>query len=169
MKLVIAEKPSVAKAIAPVIGATTQKGGYIEGNGYYVSWCYGHLVRLFMPDDYCETWAAKQWTFQMLPMLPDVWRFKVASNCKEQFDTLKRLMHDNSVSEIICATDADREGECIFRYVYYLAGCKKPSSGCGYHPWRNPQSGMDLQRCRPAAHTILCIKPVSAEAKLTGW
>lgn len=126
MKLVIAEKPSVAKAIALVIGAATQKGGYIEGNGYYVSWCYGHLVRLFMPDDYCEAWAAKQWTFQMLPMLPDVWRFKVASNCKEQFDTLKRLMHDSSVSEIICATDADREGECIFRYVYYLAGCKKP-------------------------------------------
>lgn len=126
MKLVIAEKPSVAKAIAPVIGATTLKGGYIEGNGYYVSWCYGHLVRLFMPDDYCEAWAAKQWTFEMLPMLPDAWKFKVASNCKEQFDTLKRLMHDSSVSEIICATDADREGECIFRYVYYLAGCKKP-------------------------------------------
>lgn len=123
MKLVIAEKPSVAKAIAPVIGATTQKGGYIEGNGYYVSWCYGHLVRLFMPDDYCEAWAAKQWTFQMLPMLPDVWRFKVASNCKEQFDTLKRLMHGNSVSEMgkitayvrdLCAKYAEKDSTVSF-------------------------------------------------------
>lgn len=126
MKLVIAEKPSVAKAIAPVIGTTAKKNGYIEGNGYYVSWCYGHLVRLFMPDEYCEAWATRQWTFDMLPMLPDEWKFKVTNDCKDQFDVLRKLMQDSTVTEVICATDADREGECIFRYVYYLAGCKKP-------------------------------------------
>ena len=126
MKLVIAEKPSVAKGIYPVIGATTKKNGYYEGNGYMVSWCFGHLVHLKYPDDYCEEWAAKPWTFSMLPMLPEKWQFSLGKDCKAQFLLLKKLMQDSSVDEIICATDADREGECIFRYVYNLAGCKKP-------------------------------------------
>lgn len=126
MRLVIAEKPSVAKAIAPVVGARTMKDGFYEGNGCYVSWCFGHLVKMSMPDDYCEAWAAKQWTFSMLPMLPDAWKFYVPKDCKAQFAVLKKLMQDGSVTEIICATDADREGECIFRYVYNLIGCKKP-------------------------------------------
>ena len=126
MKLVIAEKPSVAKGIYPVIGATTKKNGYFEGNGYMVSWCFGHLVHLKYPDDYCEEWAAKPWAFSMLPMLPEKWQFSLGKDCKAQFLLLKKLMQDSSVDEIICATDADREGECIFRYVYNLAGCKKP-------------------------------------------
>ena len=126
MKLIIAEKPSVAKGIAPVVGATVNKNNYIEGNGYIVSWCFGHLVALQMPNDYCEAWAAKPWNFSQLPMFPENWRFKVKSDAQEQFSTLKNLMHDNGVDEIICATDADREGECIFRYVYYLIGCRKP-------------------------------------------
>ena len=125
-KLVIAEKPSVAKGIYPVIGATTKRNGYFEGNGYLVSWCFGHLVRMKMPDEYGETWAARPWTFSMLPMIPERWAFQVGKDCKEQFQLLKKLMEDSSVDEIICATDADREGECIFRYVYDLAGCKKP-------------------------------------------
>lgn len=125
MKLIIAEKPSVAKAIYPIIGANTRKDGYMEGNGYIVSWCFGHLVGLCIPDNYGEHWSGK-WNFAQLPMLPDQWKFKIKSDCAEQFKILKKLMNDSNVDEIICATDADREGECIFRYVYRLAGCRKP-------------------------------------------
>lgn len=125
MKLVIAEKPSVAKGIYPVIKATTKGNGYYEGNGYIVSWCYGHLVKLLQPDEYCDDWKIK-WSFDVLPMIPEKWKFKVSADCKEQFNTLKALMKRDDVTEIICATDADREGECIFRYVYNLIGCRKP-------------------------------------------
>lgn len=126
MRLVVAEKPSVAKGIYPVIGATTPKKGYYEGNGYIVSWCYGHLLQLKPPDLYCEEWAAKPWSFGVLPMMPEKWQFVLGKDCKEQYLILKKLMLDSSVDEIICATDADREGECIFRYVYNVSGCKKP-------------------------------------------
>ncbi len=125
MRLVIAEKPSVAKAIAPVVGAKGRKDGYFEGNGYIVSWCYGHLVGLYLPNEYRDDWSYKTVTFEMLPMLPDTWKFHIGKDCKAQFDVLKKLMQDGSVTEIICATDADREGECIFRYVYNLVGCRK--------------------------------------------
>ncbi|MBE6873205.1 MAG: DNA topoisomerase III [Ruminococcus albus] len=125
MKLVIAEKPSVAKAIAPVLGAETKKNGYTEGNGFIVSWCFGHLVGLKFPNDYGEKWAGK-WSFAQLPMIPDEWLFKINKDCDEQFGILKKLMNDKNVDEVICATDADREGECIFRYVYQMARCRKP-------------------------------------------
>ncbi len=124
-KLVIAEKPSVARAIAPVLGATNKQNGCMKGNGYIVSWCFGHLVGLSMPDDYCENWKGS-WNFSQLPMLPDTWKFYVSDSCKEQFTILKNLMNSDDVTEIICATDADREGECIFRYVYNMAKCRKP-------------------------------------------
>lgn len=127
MKLVIAEKPSVARAIYPVLGATSKKNGYMEGNGYIVSWCFGHLVGLAMPDSYGEKWSGKNgWSFEQLPMFPEQWKFVIKSESKEQFNILKTLMNNNKVTEIICATDADREGECIFRYVYMLSKCKKP-------------------------------------------
>jgi len=126
MKLIIAEKPSVARAIAPVLGANTEKNGYTEGNGHIVSWCFGHLVGLQYPNDYCEKWAEKPWSFLQLPMIPDEWKFTVTKSSKEQFKILKDLLNDNRVDEVICATDADREGECIFRYVYNLSGSRKP-------------------------------------------
>ena len=125
LKLIICEKPSVSHAVAPVVGATEKKNGYTEGNGYLVSWCFGHLVGLKFPNDYCEKWAEK-WSFSQLPMIPDTWKFRISENSKGQYDVLKNLMNDNRVDEIICATDADREGECIFRYVYNLIGCQKP-------------------------------------------
>ncbi len=125
LKLIICEKPSVSRAVAPVVGATEKKNGYTEGNGYLVSWCFGHLVGLKFPNDYCEKWAEK-WSFSQLPMIPDTWKFRISENSKGQYDVLKNLMNDNRVDEIICATDADREGECIFRYVYNLSGCQKP-------------------------------------------
>ena len=89
-----------------------------------VSWCFGHLVGLQFPDEYSENWAAK-WSFAQLPMIPEEWKFKISENSKDQFKVLKQLMNDRNITEIICATDADREGECIFRYVYNMANCKK--------------------------------------------
>ena len=126
MKLIIAEKPSVANGIAPVVGATAKKNGYLEGNGYLVSCCLGHLITLKKPDEYCEEWAKKPWKFETLPMFPESWKLKVMPDKQEQLTILKNLMNDTRVDEIICATDADREGECIFRYFYNLIGCQKP-------------------------------------------
>lgn len=123
--LVIGEKPSVSRELAKVLGAKNKKNGYIEGNGYTVSWCFGHLVGLKFPDEYSENWAAK-WSFSQLPMIPNEWQFKISESSKDQFKVLKELMTNNEVTEIICATDADREGECIFRYVYNLVKCRKP-------------------------------------------
>ncbi|MBO5576577.1 MAG: DNA topoisomerase 3 [Ruminococcus sp.] len=127
MKLIIAEKPSVAKGIADVVGAKTNQGAYLEGDEYLVSWCFGHLIGLKPPNDYENSGWAAAWNFGQLPMIPQKWEFKLKTNkgIKEQFLALKKLMARSDVTEIICATDADREGECIFRYVYYFAGCKK--------------------------------------------
>lgn len=126
MKLVIAEKPSVARNIANVLGAAEKKKGYIQGNGYIVSWCVGHLIALAEPEQYDEKYAYKPWSVDTLPILPAKWKFSVIKETKEQYGVLKSLMQNESVDEIICATDAGREGECIFRYVYKLAGCCKP-------------------------------------------
>lgn len=123
--LVIGEKPSVSKELAKVLGADKKGNGFIEGNGYIVSWCFGHLVGLKYPNDYSEKWADK-WSFDQLPMIPTEWKFSISKNTKAQYDILKDLMSRTDVSEIICATDADREGEAIFRYVYNMTKCRKP-------------------------------------------
>ena len=125
MILIIGEKPSVSRAISSVVGASTTKKGYTEGNGYIVSWCVGHLVGLKYPNDYGNGWEQK-WSFSQLPMIPDKWLFKVTDSTKAQYNIIKELMNRGDVTEIICATDADREGECIFRYVYNMARCRKP-------------------------------------------
>ncbi len=124
-RLVIAEKPSVGRAISAVVGADHTQKGYIEGSGYIVSWCVGHLVGLKYPNDYNNGWE-QRWSFSQLPMIPDKWQFTVTNSTKAQYNLLKKLMERDDVTEIICATDADREGECIFRYVYNMAKCKKP-------------------------------------------
>ena len=123
--LIVGEKPSVSRAISAVVGASSAHKGYTEGNGYIVSWCVGHLVGLKFPNDYGNGWEQK-WSFSQLPMIPDSWLFHVTDSTKAQYDLLKNLMNKDDISEIICATDADREGECIFRYVYNMANCKKP-------------------------------------------
>ena len=123
--LIIGEKPSVSRAISSVVGADTAKKGYNEGNGYIVSWCVGHLVELKYPNDYGNGWEQK-WSFSQLPMIPDQWQFTVTESTKSQYNILKNLMNRSDVTEIICATDADREGESIFRYVYHMAQCRKP-------------------------------------------
>ena len=123
-KLVIAEKPSVAMALAAVLGANEKKDGYLEGNGYLVSWCVGHLLELAQPEAYGEQYA--KWRYGDLPILPDVWKYEVPKDKKKQLDLLCRLMKDNRVESVVCATDAGREGELIFRLVYEYAGCDKP-------------------------------------------
>ncbi len=125
MILIVGEKPSVSRAISSVVGANITKKGYTEGSGYIVSWCVGHLVGLKYPNDYGNGWDHK-WSFSQLPMIPDKWLFKVTDSSKAQYNVLKNLMNSDSVTEIICATDADREGETIFRYVYNMARCRKP-------------------------------------------
>lgn len=124
MQLVIAEKPSVAQAIASVIGADKKKDGYIEGSGFIVSWCVGHLVELAQPDAYSDAW--KKWAYESLPMIPEKWQHQVKADTAAQYKVLRGLMHDTRVDSVVCATDAGREGELIFRLVYEMAGCNKP-------------------------------------------
>ena len=109
MELVIAEKPSVAQSIAAVLGATQRKDGYLEGNEYLVSWCVGHLVELAQPESYEEAW--KKWSYKSLPIIPQEWQHEVKSDTKAQYQILKKLMHDDRVDAVVCATDAGREGE----------------------------------------------------------
>ena len=124
MKLVLAEKPSVAMSLSKVIGANQRGDGYMEGNGYLVSWCVGHLVELSQPEAYDEKYA--KWRYDDLPILPEHWQYQVSASTKKQFGILKKLMQRKDVESLICATDAGREGELIFRLVYHQCGCKKP-------------------------------------------
>ena len=124
MILVIAEKPSVAQSIAKVLGAASRKDGYLEGNNYIVSWCVGHLVGLADASSYDERYA--KWRYDDLPIVPEEWLFEVPKDKAQQFKVLRDLMRDKRVTELVCATDAGREGELIFRLVYNKAGCTKP-------------------------------------------
>ena len=123
-RLVIAEKPSVAASIAAALGVKEKKDGYIEGGGYLISWCVGHLVELAEAAAYGEQY--KKWSYESLPILPEEWQYTVAADKEKQFKTLKELMHRADVSEVVNACDAGREGELIFRFVYEVAGCNKP-------------------------------------------
>ena len=124
MILVIAEKPSVAQSIAKVLGATSRRDGYLEGNNYIVSWCIGHLVELADASSYDERYA--KWRYEDLPIVPEEWLYEVPKDKSQQFKVLRDLMKDKRVTELVCATDAGREGELIFRLVYNKAGCTKP-------------------------------------------
>lgn len=124
MELIIAEKPSVGRAIASALGANERKDGYLEGNGRIVSWCVGHLVELALPAEYDARY--QRWRYQDLPILPEKWQYTVNPETQKQFEKLCALMNVPDVTNIICATDAGREGELIFRLVYEKAGCQKP-------------------------------------------
>lgn len=123
-KLVIAEKPSVAQSIAKVIGADKREDGYLEGNGYLVSWCVGHLIELAPPEAYDEKY--EKWRYSDLPILPSEWKYQISDATRKQFGILKKLMEREDVTGLVEATDAGREGELIFRLVYHQAKCKKP-------------------------------------------
>ena len=124
LKLVVCEKPSVAQSISKVLGATKRGDGFLEGGGYIVSWCVGHLVELAQPESYEERYA--KWRKEDLPILPHSWKYQVTAATKKQFSVLKKLMSRSDVESLVCATDAGREGELIFRLVYHQCECKKP-------------------------------------------
>ena len=124
MILVVAEKPSVAQTIGKVLGATSRKDGYLEGEAYLVSWCVGHLVGLADASVYDQRYA--KWRYEDLPIIPEEWLYEVPKDKMQQFKVLSALMKDKRVTELVCATDAGREGELIFRLVYQKAGCRKP-------------------------------------------
>ena len=124
MILVVAEKPSVAQTIGKVLGATSRKDGYWEGEAYLVSWCVGHLVGLADASVYDQRYS--KWRYDDLPIIPEEWLYEVPKDKMQQFKVLSALMKDKRVTELVCATDAGREGELIFRLVYQKAGCRKP-------------------------------------------
>ncbi len=125
MKVVLAEKPSVAKDIAAVVGASQKKDGFFEGNGYAVTYAFGHLVTIAEPEAMNPAWGGP-WTIAQLPMIPTEWKYEVAQKTTTQFNVIKRLFCDPKTNSIVCATDAGREGEHIFRLIYKLSGTKKP-------------------------------------------
>lgn len=122
--LIVTEKPSVAQAIAKALGISKRRDGYLESDHYLVSWCVGHLVELTPPGNYDAKLV--KWSKADLPILPKTWQYLVSASTKKQFSILQKLMHRPDVDSVICATDAGREGELIFRLVYQQAGCKKP-------------------------------------------
>ena len=124
--MIVAEKPSVAMSYAKVLGATNRQDGYLEGNGYLVSWCFGHLVELAPPNVYDAKYV--KWSIADLPILPQKWQYLVSASTKKQFGILQKLMHRPDVDSIVNSCDSGREGELIFRLVYEQAGCKKPVS-----------------------------------------
>ena len=123
---ILAEKPSVAQDIARVLGADVRGKGYLQGNGYVVTWAIGHLVSLAQPHEIIPEW--RQWRFDHLPILPTHWPLVVYEKTKDQFEVVRKILTSGRVSRIVCATDAGREGELIFRYIYEAAGCRKPVS-----------------------------------------
>ncbi|MBK7542873.1 MAG: DNA topoisomerase 3 [Candidatus Competibacter sp.] len=123
---VVAEKPAVARDIAKVLGAGQGGKGYLHGNGYVVTWAVGHLVRLAEPHEINPDW--KRWRRELLPMLPERWPLVVSDSTRDQFDAVRRILNDAAIERVVCATDAGREGELIFRYLYEAAGCRKPFS-----------------------------------------
>ena len=123
-RLVVAEKPSVGQSIAAALGVAGRKDGYMEGGGWLISWCVGHLAELAEPAAYDPDYA--KWRQEDLPILPESWRFTIRADKRSQFDLLRTLLRREDVSEVVNACDAGREGELIFRTVYHLAGCTKP-------------------------------------------
>lgn len=160
MQFVVTEKNSVARSIAAVLGASQKKKGYLEGNGYWVSWCVGHLVELAAPSEYGEKYA--KWRTEDLPILPVNWQFSVIESTKAQFNVLRTLMNDARVTSIVCATDAGREGELIFRLVYSLCGCTKPVERLWISSLEDAAIAEGFRNLRPAKefdplyHAALC-------------
>ncbi|MCJ0405298.1 DNA topoisomerase 3 [Clostridioides difficile] len=149
IQLVIAEKPSVARSIAGVIGADKKQDGYFEGNGYLVSWCIGHLVSLADAGAYNPSY--KKWAYDDLPILPQEWQYIIPDEKKKQFEVLRSLMERPDVGGLVCATDAGREGELIFRFVYQMAGCHKPFKRLWISSMEDVAIREGFQHLRPGA------------------
>ena len=161
-KLVIAEKLSVAQSIAKVIGADRRGDGYLEGNGYLVSWCVGHLVELAPPESYDEKY--EKWRYSDLPILPSEWKYQISDATIKQFSILKKLMEREDVTGLVEAIDAGREGELIFRLVYHQAKCKKPFERlwicysteitCEGSIWQKDDTKCENIRCKAVSYKI---------------
>ena len=123
--LIIAEKPSVGKAIALALDVNRKAGGYLYGNGYIISWCFGHMLEFVSPESYDNRYD--KWNLKDLPIIPQVWKMKVMNGKGAQAELLKKLMHREDVACVVNACDAGREGELIFRNIYNYAGCTKPA------------------------------------------
>ncbi len=165
---VLAEKPSVARDIARVLGAGNKGEGYLHGNGYVVTWAIGHLAALAQPHEINPEW--RQWRRDLLPMLPHEWPLVVYEKTKDQFEIVRKILTSPNVSRVVCATDAGREGELIFRYIYEAAACDKPVeppvdlvAHAGRHPQRLRRAAA-RRRLRSAWPT-----PPADAAAPTGW
>lgn len=148
-QLIIAEKPSVAQSIAAVLGAKRRENGYLEGSGYLVSWCFGHLAELASAETYDEAYA--KWRYDDLPIVPFSWRWKISRDKWTQFEILKTLLHREDVGSVINACDAGREGELIFRTVYYMAGCTKPMQRLWISSMEDDAIHSGFQNLRPGS------------------
>lgn len=157
--MVIAEKPSVAQSIAGVLGASQRNDGYLEGNGYLVSWCIGHLVELAQPTAYGNY---EKWRKEDLPILPEKWQYQITVSTKKQFQILQKLMNRSDVDRLICATDAGREGELIFRLVYHQCQCTKPFDRLWISSMEDSAIREGFQNLKPSSqydslyHAALC-------------
>ena len=147
--VVVAEKPSVGRDIARVIGCRTSGDGCLIGDRYIVTWAVGHLVTLVEPDEMDEKY--KKWRFDTLPILPEEIPLKVISGTKDQYGKVKKLINDKETESLICATDAGREGELIFRYIYEKAGCKKPFSRLWISSMTDEAIKEGFEQIRPGA------------------
>lgn len=148
--VVVAEKPSVARDIARVLGARKKAQGFLEGNGYVVTWALGHLVHFAEPDDYGPQWSGS-WSTGQLPMVPQQWKLKTARSTVKQFQVVKKLINDASTKQLICATDAGREGENIFRLIYEHAHCNKPYQRLWVSSLTDEAIGEGFRRLRPGS------------------
>jgi DNA topoisomerase-3 len=169
MIAVLAEKPSVARDIARVLGATSKGDGYLHGNGYVVTWAVGHLAALAQPHEINPEW--RHWRRDLLPILPDHWPLIVYGKTKDQFEVVKRVLTSPRISGVVCATDAGREGELIFRYVYEAAQCGKSVSRLwisSLTPDTIPSARV-LRSCAQGGITIRWPMPRAGAAGRTGW
>ena len=163
MKLVIAEKPSVAQSLAAVLGAKERGQGYLQGNGYVVSWCVGHLIGLAAADAYDARYS--KWCYEDLPIIPEEWKYTVAPDKKDQYEVLVSLMNRPDVESLVCATDAGREGELIFRLVYDHAGCTKPFERLWISSMEDSAIREGFENLRPGAEYDLLYQAALCRAK----
>ena len=164
---VIAEKPSVARDIAKVIGATQKGEGCYYGGGYTISWALGHLVALAEPHEINPSW--KTWRRDLLPMLPTKWPLKVLKKTRAQFRIVEQILKDSRFERIICATDAGREGELIFRYVYEKARCNKPVARLWISSLTPSAIRQGMANLKSAAVYDSLAAAARGRARRTGW
>ncbi len=157
----------MARDIAKVLGAVTRGEGYLHGNGYVVTWAVGHLASLAQPHEIHAEW--KVWRRDRLPMLPEAWPLVVYEKTKDQFEVVRKILLSPRVESIVCATDAGREGELIFRYIYEAAGCSKPVSRLWISSLTPDAIRRGFEKVRPGTDYDPSPPPREGAAGRTGW